>query len=38
MLPELAIFAAGLVGFEFAAARLGRDTRDGHDWLPGQEL
>jgi hypothetical protein len=34
ILPEFVIFAAGLLGFEFAAARLGRDARDGHNWLP----
>lgn len=29
----LIIFVAALVAFEFLAARLGRDTRDGSDWV-----
>lgn len=29
----LVIFVAALVVFELLAARLGRDTRDGSDWV-----
>lgn len=33
MLFGLIIFAAGLIAFDLLAARLGRDTRDGSDWV-----
>ncbi|HVF52014.1 MAG TPA: hypothetical protein VNC78_05285 [Actinomycetota bacterium] len=37
-MPEgLIIFAGSLIAFEVAAARLGRNSRDGHDWFDVRE-
>lgn len=33
MLWSLVIFALGVVGFDFLAARFGANTRDGDDWV-----
>lgn len=32
-MAEGLVFIAGLVGFEFVAARFARSTRDGDDWV-----
>lgn len=33
MLWSFVIFAAGLLGFDFLAARFGVNTRDADDWM-----
>lgn len=34
MLWSFLIFALGVLGFDFLAARFGADTRDADDWTP----
>ena len=33
MIWSVVIFALGVVGFDFLAARFGVNTRDGDDWM-----
>lgn len=34
---ESLVFIAGLIGFEYAATRFGKSTRDGDDWVAHQD-
>jgi hypothetical protein len=38
MLWSFVIFALGLLGFDFLAARFGVNTRDGDDWVEHESL